>query len=142
MCHTTPRPRIRPRQGPFAPPALPGLNATTTPSDSCSGPIAVIISLDQLRRIPKSPPPPEQVSQVPDRSVDARCPLPPRRARPLRVLVASRPVSGFTSSGRLATPDLRNEAETGSRFRITADVAVFSGSAPRVTPTHAESTSW
>jgi hypothetical protein len=38
-----------------------------------------------------------------DRSFDARRPLPPRRARPLHLLVASRPVSGFTLSGRLAT---------------------------------------
>jgi hypothetical protein len=102
MCHATPLRRVRPRQGPFAPPVLLGLNATTTPSDSCSGPIAVIDSQDRSRRVPMNPPPPEQVSQVPDRSVDARCPLPPRRARPLRVLVASRPVSGFASSGRMA----------------------------------------
>ena len=104
MNHATPLSWTRSQQGPFAPPELPGLNATTTPSDSCSSPIAVMDSLDQSRRVPKNPSPPEQVSQVPDRSVDARCPLPPRRARPLRVLVASRPVSGFTSSGRMATP--------------------------------------
>ena len=104
MYHATPLSWTRSQQGPFAPPELPGLNATTTPSDSCSSPIAVMDSLDQSRRVPKNPSPPEQVSQVPDRSVDARCPLPPRRARPLQVLVASRPVSGFTQSGRLAAP--------------------------------------
>ena len=74
-----------------------------TPSDSCSGPIAVIDSLDQSWLIPKNSPPPEQVSQVPDRSVDARCPLSPRVAHPLQVLVASRMVSGFAPSGRLTT---------------------------------------
>ena len=30
----------------------------------------------------------------------------------------------------------------GSRFRITADVVIFSDSAPQVTLTHAESISW
>ena len=37
-------------------------------------------------------------------SVDARCPLPPRRARPLQVLITSRSVSGFALSGGLAAP--------------------------------------
>ena len=58
--------------------------------------------------------PPERVSQVPDDSVGIRCPLSPRRARPLHVFVASRSVTGFTLSGRLATLRLRNEAESGS----------------------------
>ncbi len=35
-----------------------------------------------------------------------------------------------------------NEAETGSRFRITADVFAFSGSDDEVTRAAAESTSW
>jgi hypothetical protein len=49
------------------------------------------------------------------RSVDARRPLPPRGVRPLPVLVAWRPMSGFTSSGRLATPRLGfHEAGPGS----------------------------
>lgn len=46
---------------------------------------------------------PSQVSQVPDCSLDARCPHSPRRARPLHVLVASRSMTGFTIVGRLAT---------------------------------------
>ena len=45
---------------------------------------------------------PDQVSQVPDVSVDARCPQPPRRVRPL-VFVVTRSMAGFTLSGRLAT---------------------------------------
>jgi hypothetical protein len=68
-------------------------------------------------------PPPGQVSQVPDRSVDARCPQPPRRARPLPRLVASR--SGFRLHpfGKVGHSRLRfNEAESGSRFRITGQV--------------------
>src|SRR5450759_2656333 len=54
---------------------------------------------------------PRRVSQVPCRSFDARRPVPPRGARPLPTLVASRPVSGFNTSGRLATPACCNEAE-------------------------------
>ena len=104
MYHVRPRPRVCPRQGPFAPPALPGFIATTTPSDSCTGTKAVIYSRGRARKALASLPPPAQVSQVPDGSVDARCPLSPRGARPLHVLVASRSVSGFTFSGRLATP--------------------------------------
>ena|ERR1700677_4528901 len=143
MCHAKPQSRIRSRQGPFAPPALPGFHATTTPSDSCPGPKTVINSRNQSRKALESPPPPGQVSQVPDRSVDARCPLSPRRARPLPSLVSSRPVSGFAPSERLATLGKSvNEAESGSRFRITADVVAFSSFAPRVAPTHVESASW
>ena len=37
---------------------------------------------------------------------------------------------------------LRNEAETGSRFRITADVFAFSGSDDEVTRVAAELASW
>ena len=47
--------------------------------------------------------PSDQVSQVPDWSVNARRPLPPRRARPMHALVASRSATGFTTFGRLAT---------------------------------------
>ena len=45
----------------------------------------------------------ERVSQVPGDSVGIRCPLSPRRARPLQAFVASRSVTGFTLSGGLAT---------------------------------------
>ena len=39
-----------------------------------------------------------------DRSFNARRPLSPRGVRPLRMLVAWRSMSGFTQSGRMATP--------------------------------------
>jgi len=81
----------------------------------------------------------ERVSQVPDDSVGIRCPLSPRRARPLHLFVASRSMTGFTPSGRLATLKMFNEAESGSRFRITADAFAFRGSDRRITPTAARS---
>ena len=59
-----------------------------------------------------------RVSQVPDDSVGIRCPLSPRRARPLHLPVASRSMAGFTPSGRLATLNLFNEAESGSPFAL------------------------
>jgi len=49
-----------------------------------------------------------------DRSVHARCPLPPRKARRLLAPVTSPPVSGFTFFGRLAAFTFPNEAELGS----------------------------
>ena len=58
------------------------------------------------------------------------------------MLVASRMVSGFAPSGRLTTPNWFNEAESGSRFRITADVFAFSGFDREVTRVAAESASW
>jgi hypothetical protein len=72
------------------------------PSDSCLGPPAVMQSRRRSSRTRPSPRPPGQVSQVPVGSVHARRPLPPRRARPLPMLVASRSASGFTTFGRLA----------------------------------------
>ena len=66
-------------------------------------------------------PPPGRVSQVSDRSFAVRRPLSPRGTRPPQVLVAWRPVTGFTLSGGLAVPTLCNEAETGSlALRLTA----------------------
>ena len=56
-----------------------------------------------------------RASQVPDESFDTRCPHPPRRAWWLHLLVASPPMAGFALSDRLATRNLRNEAESGSR---------------------------
>lgn len=72
------------------------------PSDSCLGPPAVMHSHRRSPGTCPSPRPPGQVSQVPVGSVHARHPLPPRRARPLLTLVASRSASGFTTFGRLA----------------------------------------
>ena len=76
------------------------------------------------------------------RSLDARRPLPPRGVRPLPVLVAWRPMSGFTSSGGLATPRLRvSRGRTGFAY-ATAGVVAFSGFDGRVTPDAAESATW
>jgi hypothetical protein len=84
----------------------------------------------------------DRVSQVPDDSVGIRCPLPPRRARSLQTSVASRPMTGFTLSGRAGHSQTRNEAVSGSRFRITADAFAFRGSDRRITPTAAQSATW
>ena len=51
-----------------------------------------------------------------DASVRVRSPQSPRNARRMLSVVASSPVAGFTISGRLATSDLCNEAETGSLY--------------------------
>jgi hypothetical protein len=62
-----------------------------------------------------------RVSQVPRGSVDARCPLSPRAAHPLHVLVASRMVSDFIISGSLTAADWCNEAGMGSlALRLTS----------------------
>jgi hypothetical protein len=44
-----------------------------------------------------------RVSQVPDRSFDTRRPQPPRRVRPVHLLVATRTMAGFTILGGLTT---------------------------------------
>ena len=54
------------------------------------------------------------VSQVPTASFRTRSPFPPRGALQVLLLVASLQVPGFTQSGRLAIPTLRNEANSGS----------------------------
>ena len=79
----------------------------------------------------------ERVSQVPDDSVGIRCPLSPRRARPLHLFVASRSMTGFTPPGGLATLECLTRPNTGSRFRITADAFAFRGLDCRITPTAA-----
>jgi hypothetical protein len=84
----------------------------------------------------------ERVSQVPDDSVGIRCPLSPRRARSLRLFVASRSMAGFTPPGGLATLDCLTRPDSGSRFRITADAFAFRGSDRRITPTAARSGTW
>ena len=65
---------------------------------------------------PAFPPPhPDGSPRFLGRSLDARRPLPPRGVRPLHMLAAWRPMSGFTRSGRMATPRLRfHEAGPGS----------------------------
>ena len=83
---------------------------------------------------PKGGRPLEGASQVPDDSVGIRRPLSPRRARPLQVFVASRPIAGFTPPGELATLDGLTRPNTGSRFRITADTFASQGSVRRIAP--------
>jgi hypothetical protein len=75
-----------------------------SPSDSRSGRATVMDSRPPwVRRHASVSDHPTGSLRFLDRSVGARRPLPPRRARPLRLLVAWRPVSGFTFSGRMAT---------------------------------------
>ena len=93
---------------------------------------AVMLSRPPLNRSSS-----DRVSQVPGRSFGTRRPLSPRRARPVLVPVATRSMSGFTQSGRLATLSLCNEAETGSL--LAARTFASRGFAPRITPTHARS---
>jgi hypothetical protein len=83
---------------------------------------------------------PGRVSQVPDRSVDARCPVPPRRIRPLQTLIAWRPIAGFTFSGRLAIPICVTRPRGFAC--ATADVFAFPGSDGRVASVAAGSASW
>ena len=49
-----------------------------------------------------------------DDSIGARPPQPPRTTRQVLLLVASPAMTGFTTSGRLAVVDRRNEVESGS----------------------------
>ena len=76
----------------------------------------------------------EGASQVPDDSVGIRRPLSPRRARPLHVFVASRPMTGFTPPGELATLDCVTRPNTGSRSRI-CDIALRLTPLPSEAPT-------
>jgi hypothetical protein len=110
------------RQGAFARPALPGVLTTMPPSDSRQGqgrvmdsPVPLTASDTLCGDHPGGSP------RFLGWSFDARRPQPPRRARPLRVLVASRPVSGFITFGRLATLRFLHEAESGSlALRLTS----------------------
>ena len=97
MWNDSPLTTIQIRQGPFARPALPGVVTTMSPSDSLQSQKTVIDSHRLLagRYTSSSIQPPSRVSQVPDCSVDARCPQPPRAARRLHLPVASPPVRGF-----------------------------------------------
>ena len=101
---SSPLGETRIRQGAFAPRALRRFLAHTPPSDSRPGRAAVMDSRPPwVRRHASVSDHPTGSLRFLDRSVGARRPLPPRRARPLRLLVAWRPVSGFTFSGRMAT---------------------------------------
>ena len=95
-------------------------------------PTAVMDSRPSLIRITGSP---RRVSQVPDRSFDARHPVSPRRTRPLHVLVASRPVSGFTSFGRLTIPTGVTRPKGSLALRLTSSRSRAStAGSPRTPP--------
>ena len=123
------------RQGSFAPRKLLRFVATMCPADSHAGPILgywfpkIVATPDILPDAASC-----WVSQVPTASFRTRPPFPPRGALHLPaaclsclpagrrqtgqagvlLLVASLQVPGFAQSGRLATPTLRNEANSGS----------------------------
>jgi len=122
MWNDSPLTTIQIRQGPFARPALPGVNTTMSPSDSLQSQKTVIDSHRLLAdRYTSSVRPLSRVSQVPDCSIDARCPQSPRAARWLHTPVTSPPVRGFAQSERLATTKLCHEAESGSlTLRLTS----------------------
>jgi hypothetical protein len=110
-------PRIS-EQGPFAPPELPGFDATMSPSDSHARRHGV---MNSAGRLSATVPWPTRtwVSQVPGCSVSARRPLTPRGAQSLHTLVASRPVLASPSLAGWPLP-LLNGAETGSlALRLT-----------------------
>ena len=84
---------------------------------------------------------PDRFSQVPDWSVGARCPQSPRRAGTLHLLVASRSVMASPLSEGWPL-GLRNEAESGSRLRITADTFAARRASTTGCPSAAPSATW
>jgi len=104
--------RHDPGQGSFAPPRLNrGFTATMNPSDTAIRPrrrLWLPIRVCPLRT-------PNRVSQVPAGSFCARCLLSPRGVWTVPTVVASHSSAGFTLFGRLATPNMCNEAEPSSR---------------------------
>src|SRR2546428_2382065 len=109
-----------PRQGPFAPQALPRFIATTSLSDSPASNPQLIVSLHVLlrRRNRRQGSP-----SLPNSTFPARCPLSPRRAPALLSNVSSRRMAGFNSSGSLAalifslTRPIRVRLRYGSQVR-------------------------
>ena len=95
--------RLDPGQGSLAPSRLDrNFTATMSPSDSAiPAPPTVMASRQGL-----SPAwTPNRVSQVPDGSFRARCLLSPRGVRSVPLVEASPTDAGFTTFGRLATPN-------------------------------------
>ena len=128
MLNDSPLTTMQIRQGSFARPALPGVLTTMSPSDSPRSQETVIYSRRLLAdRNASSVDPPRGASQVP-RLI---CRRPPSPITP-RSPIAAR-ARCFTIGMRLhhLWKDGRshqcNEAETGSRLRITADVFAFQG---------------
>ena len=102
---------LRSCQGPFAPRALPRFGATMDLSDSPASGVRLMDSADASSRSKRDR---RQGSpSLPNLAFPARCPLRPRRAPSLLVNISSRRISGFGISDRLATLDLRNEANSG-----------------------------
>lgn len=103
---------LDPDQGSLAPSRLNrDFSATMSPSDTAIRPrrrLWLPIGGCPLRT-------PNQVSEVPAGSFRARCLLSPRGVRPVPTVVASQSGTSFTPSGRLATPNVCNEAEPSSR---------------------------
>ena len=127
------------QQGPFAPPELPGFDATMNPSDSRSQP-SHGYSFPWFV-VPAEAGAPRRVSQVPHGSVAIRRPQPPRGVEPLRLLVAWRSVLASPLMEGWPLPDLSHEAESGSlALRLTASPS--EASSRRVAPRNARSATW
>jgi hypothetical protein len=107
----------RPRQGPLAPSCFQDILATMGLSDSRLRQTARLFIPDH----PVVPTPRRRGSpRFLGASFRARFPLSPRGALQVHTPVASLQVSGLAISGRLATPTLCNEAESGSlSLRLT-----------------------
>jgi hypothetical protein len=143
MLCSFPRTTMQLRQGSFARPALPGVLTTMSPSDSPRSQVTVIYSRQLLAdRHAFSVHPRRGVSQVP-RWI---CRCPPSSITPEGPAAAC--ARYFAADCRLhlswrdGHPQSFNEAESGSRFRITADTIASHGFGRRVTPAAARSATW
>ena len=120
--------KVQIRQGSFARPALPSVLATMSPSDSPRNQTTVIDSHRMLTdRYASSVQPLRGVSQVP--RLICRRPLSPLTPRsPTTAFARCFAVGMRLHHLRKDGHSYRfNEAETGSRFRITADAFAFQG---------------
>jgi hypothetical protein len=112
---------LRSCQGPLAPRALPRFLATTGLSDSPTARTQLISSLRSLPLAPLGQRPGSP--SLPNPTFPGRCPLSPRRVPALLANVSSRRMAGFSSSGRLATLNWCNEADSGSlALRLTGSL--------------------
>jgi hypothetical protein len=110
-----------PRQGRFAPRALPRFLATTSLSDSHTPNARLMdspgVSSRLWRNWSHGPP------SLPNPTFPARCPLSPRRAPALLSNVSSHRMAGFNPSGSLAALIWFNEADSGSlALRLTGSL--------------------
>ena len=120
-----------PRQGPFAPRALPRFIATTSLSDSHAPNAHLMDSMCISSRLWRNRQ--HGSPSLPNPTFPARCSHSPRRTPPLLVKIASRRISGFGTSDRLAALTWRNEAALGSLALRLA--GLFRGaSSPRLLP--------